>query len=132
MIILESFGESILKSVEKWQLINSSRMSSIDQGKLRNLRAKVCAAQPKIKKTLKNSNKILSFFDQNRYGKLTFFAFFLNIYWISDSTPKVHFCIYLCIYLYIPLQDNTRCLQQYFRFRGGGVPVSLPKLQLQE
>ena len=35
--------------------------------------------------------KTLRFFDQNLYGKLTFFTIFLlNISWISDSAPKVY------------------------------------------
>ena len=42
--------------------------------------------------------------------KIDFFShFLLNISLISDSSPK-----------YIPLEDNTRFLQQFFRFRAGG------------
>ena len=33
-----------------------------------------------LKKTLKNSKKILRFFDQNLHGKLTFLTFFTNIF----------------------------------------------------
>ena len=59
-------------------------------GKLRNLRAKLSAFRPKMKKMLKFFQKILTFFDQNLYGKLTFSLLLLNISWISDSSPEVY------------------------------------------
>ena len=65
---------------------------------------------------LKILKKILRFFDQNLYGKLTFFANFHEISQIiSASAPKV-----------LPLEDNTRFLQQFFRFRGGGNVLPVP------
>ena len=58
----------------------------------------------------KKFQKILWFFDQNLYVKLTFFVNFHEISLImSAPAPKV-----------LPLEDNTRLLQQLFRFRGGG------------
>ena len=63
-------------------------MISIGQGKLRILCAKLCAFGSKTKKILQVFNKLLRFFDQNLDGKLTF-TFLLNIYLISDSSPKV-------------------------------------------
>ena len=53
------------------------------QLKLSNLPAKLCSFGPKMKRILKNLKKILIFFDQNLYGKLTFSQFLLNISWIS-------------------------------------------------
>ena len=65
-------------------------MISIGQAKLRKLRAKLCVVGPNPKKVLKKVKKILRFFHQNLYGKLTFFHFLLNISWISDFSPKVY------------------------------------------
>ena len=45
-------------------------------GKLRILLAKSCAVGRKRKKIMKNFKKILRFFYQNPYGKLSFFTFF--------------------------------------------------------
>ena len=42
--------------------------------KISNLPAKPCAFGPKITIILKNFRKILRFFDQNLYGKLTVFT----------------------------------------------------------
>ena len=84
--------------------------------KLNNRHANLCAFGPKMKKILKNCKKILRFFDQNLYGKLSFSRFLLNIYWIFGSAPKV----------YIHLEDNTRFLQQFSRFRGGGGRSGVP------
>ena len=46
------------------------------QLKLSNLPAKRCGFGPKMKRILKIFKKILRFFDQNLYGKLTFFTSF--------------------------------------------------------
>ena len=81
--------------------------------KISYLCAKFCAIEPKMKKILK---KILRFFDQNLYGKLTFFTFFTKYFLDFDSSPKV----------YTPLKDNIRFLQQFFRFRGGGDVPAFP------
>ena len=59
---------------------------------------------------LKNFKKIMRFFDQNLYGKFTFFTIFYLIF-IGFLTP---------LRKYRPLEDNTRFLQQFFRFPGGG------------
>ena len=64
-------------------------MISIGQVKLSKVPAKLVAFGPKMKRILKSFKKILRFFDQNLYGKLTFFTVLLNISWISDSAPKV-------------------------------------------
>ena len=64
-------------------------MISIEQVKLSKVPAKLGAFGPKMKRILKIFKKILRFFDQNLYGKLTFSQFLLNISWISDSAPKV-------------------------------------------
>ena len=55
-------------------LINYWRIISIRQGKLRNIHAKFCAFGPEKTDFLKIFKKILRFFDQNLYGKLTFFV----------------------------------------------------------
>ena len=89
MKILEIFGENRVQFVEKWKIINIWRRISIGQGKLRNLRAKLCAFGPKTKKILKVFKKSLRFYDQNRYGKLTCFTFFtkyfLDFWLLSES-----------------------------------------------
>ena len=46
----------------------------------------------------------------------TFQQFLLKICGISASTPNV----------YIPLEDNTSFLQQFFRFQGGDNPAFPP------
>ena len=51
-------------------------MISIAQVKLSKVPAKPCAFGPKMKRALKIFEKILKFFDQNLYGKLTFFTIF--------------------------------------------------------
>ena len=45
-------------------------------GKRKKSAAKPSAFGPKMKRILKNFKKILRFFDQNLYGKLTFSQFF--------------------------------------------------------
>ena len=69
------------------------------QRKLRNLCGKFCAFRPKLK-------KILRFFDQNLSQKLTlnFLLIFLGVLPLLRK--------------YMPLEDNTGFLQQFFRFRG--------------
>ena len=117
MKILEKFGENRLKFVEKLKIVNIWRMISIGQVKCRNLPAKFWAFGPNMKKILQLFKKILRFFDQNYYGKLTFFhKFLLNISWSSAFSPKV----------YTRLEDNTNFLQQFF-------PISLlvnPRIEL--
>ena len=76
MQILENFRENRLKFVEKFKIIKSWRINSIEHGELRFLGANICAFDPKVKKTLKFFKKILRFFNQNLYGKLTFFTNF--------------------------------------------------------
>ena len=90
MRILERFGENRLEFVAKLKIIKILRMIPIGQGNVRNLPAKICAFGPKMKKNLKNFKKIiLSFFDQNLYGKLTFSQiftkYFLEFYILSES-----------------------------------------------
>ena len=51
-------------------------MVSIGQVKLSKVPAKLGAFGPKMKRILKIFKKILRFFDQNLYGKLTFFTIF--------------------------------------------------------
>ena len=70
-------------------------------------------------KNLKPSCKVLRVWTKNEENfeifyknlwKIDFFHnFLLHISWSSASSLKV----------YIPLEDNTRFLQQFFRFRGG-------------
>ena len=91
-------------------------MISIAQVKLSNLPAKLCAFGPKMKSFLKIFKIILSFFDQNLYGKLTFFTIFYLIS-LGFLAP---------LRKYRPLDDNTRFLQQFFRFRGGGERSGVP------
>ena len=76
MKIHEIFGENRLKFVEKCKIIKNSGMSSIGQVKLSKLPAKICAFGPQMKEVLKKFKKILRFFDQNLYGKLTFCTIF--------------------------------------------------------
>ena len=64
----------------------------------------------------KFQENFLKFFDQNLYGKLTFFTFLLNISWIFLASLRK----------YRALEDNTRFLQQFFLFLGGGVPAFPP------
>ena len=54
----------------------------------------------------KNEEKILRFFNQNLYGKLTCFTILSWIY-IGALTP---------LWKYIPLEDNARFLQQFSDF----------------
>ena len=115
MKILETFGENRPKFVKKWK-INIWRMISIGQGKLRKLCAKYCAFGPKMKKILKNEENF-EIFDQNLYGNWHFSHFLTKYFLDSDSSLK-----------YIPLEDNTRFLQQYFPISGEGwdVPAFSP------
>ena len=71
--------------------------------------ATFCAFWQKLKKFLKFFNKILRFFVQNSMENWLFSHFLLNISWISHSSLKV----------YTLLEDNTRFIQQFFRFLGG-------------
>ena len=71
-----NFGENRLEFKGKCMLIESWWMTSIGKVKLGNLPAEFCAFGPKMKRILKIFNKILRFFDQNLYGKLTFFTIF--------------------------------------------------------
>ena len=120
MIIRETFEENRLKLVEKWKIISIWWMFSIGQGKLRNLLARFCAFRPKMKKILNNLEKILRFFDQNSDGKLIFFTIFYLIF-LGILHP---------LWAYISPEDNTRFLQQFFRFRCANVIYCLLKLLL--
>ena len=91
MKILEIFGENRLKFVEKWKIIKIWRKIFIVTAKLRNLLANPCTFATKSRKTLKNLKKILTLFDQNLYGKLTFSPFFLNISGSSDLSETIYF-----------------------------------------
>ena len=55
-------------------------MISIGHVKLSKIPAKLGTFGPKMKRILKNSKKILRFFDQNLYGKLTFFTIFTKYF----------------------------------------------------
>ena len=55
-------------------------MISIGQLKVSNLPPELCAFGPKMKRIFKNFKKILRFFDQNIYGKLTLFTFFTKYF----------------------------------------------------
>ena len=86
--VSDEFYYLVEKFIKKSRyLIKIWRIISIGQGSLSNLLAKLCVFGPKMKKILKKS---LRFFDQNLYGKLTFFLFLLSISWISASSPKVY------------------------------------------
>ena len=64
-------------------------MISIGQVKLSYLPAKLCAFGPKMKRMLKILKKILRFFDQNLYGKLTFSQFFTKYFldfWLRSES----------------------------------------------
>ena len=116
MKILEIFEENRLEFIETSKITEIWWMISIGHLNVSNLHAKPCAFGPKMKRNLKNFKKILRFFDQNLYGKLTFFTIF---YWIflGFLTP---------LRKYRPLEDSTRFLQQFFRFRGGGDVPAFP------
>ena len=64
-------------------------MISIGQIEVSNLPAKPCGFGPKMKRNLKTFKKILRFFDQNLYGKLTFSQFYtkylLDFWLLSES-----------------------------------------------
>ena len=89
MKILEIFGENRQEFIEKCKIIEIWWMSSIGPVKLSNLPAKLCELGPKMKRILKNFKKILRFFDQNLYGKLTFSQiltkYFLDFWLRSES-----------------------------------------------
>ena len=110
MKIVEIFGENRLEFIEKCKSIEIWWMISIGQVNPSNLPSKLCAFRPKMKRFSKIFKKILRFFDQNPYGKLTYFTI-LDIIFLGFLTP---------LRKYRPLEDNTRFLQQFFRFRGGG------------
>ena len=76
MKIVEIFGENRLEFIEKCKIIEIWWMISIAQVKLSKMPAKRCVFAPKMKRILKIFKKILRFFDQNLYGKLTFFTIF--------------------------------------------------------
>ena len=63
-------GENGLESIGKSKIIESWWMISIAHVKLSNLPAKL------NERILKNFKKIVRFFDQNLYGKLTFLKIF--------------------------------------------------------
>ena len=86
---LTFFGENRLQFREKCKIIEIWWMISIEQEKLSNLSAKHCAFGPKLKRILKNFKKILRFFDQNLYGKLTFLQFFTKYFldfWLRSES----------------------------------------------
>ena len=56
---------------------NRDLMNAFDwAGKIKQGACKTWRVGPKMKRSLKNFKKILRFFDQNLYGKLTFFTIF--------------------------------------------------------
>ena len=103
MKILQNLGEDRLEFVEKFNIIKIWRIIPIEQRILRKLRAMFCAIGPKMK-------KIFKFFKQNL--------------WKIEIVHNLFYYIFLGflhpLRRYIPLEDNTSFLQQFFRFRGGG------------
>ena len=89
MKILEILGENRLDFIEKCKIIEIWWMISIGQVKLSKEPSKPGAFGAKMKRILKIFKKILRFFDQNLYGKLTFFTiftkYFLNFWLRSES-----------------------------------------------
>ena len=108
MKILEIFGENRPEFIEKCKVIKICWMISIGQVKQSKLHARFCAFGPKMK-------RILRFFDQNLYGKFTFYTISYQIFLGFLRPPRT----------YRPLEDNTRFLQ-FFRFGGGGGRSGVP------
>ena len=117
MKTLEIFGENLLKFIEKSKLIEIWWMISIGQVKLSNLPAKPCAFGQKMQIILKIFKKSLRFFWSVALSKIAFFTIFSFIFLAFLTSLRK----------YRPLEDNTRFLQQFFRFRGeGNVPAFPP------
>ena len=110
MKIHEIFWENRLKFEEQYKIIKNWGMISIGQVKLSNFPAKFCAFGPKMKKILKKFKKMFRFLIKISMEKWLFSQFF-NYIFLGFLPP---------LRKYIPLEDNTRFLQQFFRFRGGG------------
>ena len=72
--MLEIFEENRLEFIEKCKIIKIWWRINTGQLNLRNLPTRFCTLEPKMKRALKIFKKILSFFDQNLYWKLTFFT----------------------------------------------------------
>ena len=90
-------------------------------GKTKQPATKLFAFGPKMTRIEKIFKKILRFFDQNLYVKLTFFTVsLLNISWISDSAPKVYIDLW---------KITTDFYNNFSDFGGGDVPAfPLPTL----
>ena len=119
MKILEIFGENWLEFLEKCKIIKIWWMISIGQVKLSKLPAKPFAFGPKMNLILKTFKKFLIFFDQNLYGKLTFFTIFSKYFldfWLRSES--------------IDLWKITPDFYNNFSDFGGWVNVPLPTLLL--
>ena len=80
--------------------------------------AKFCAFGTETKRILKNFKKILRFFSSKSIWNIDFFHnFLLNISLISDPLRK---------YILVPLEDNSRFLQQFFLRLGEGGRSGVP------
>ena len=81
---------------------------------LSNLPEKACAFGPKMKRILKGFKKSLRYLIKISIENGPFPQFFSKYFLDFWLPPKVQ------------LVGTTRFLQQFFRFRGGGVPASPP------
>ena len=85
--------------------------------KIKNAACKVLRFCTKMKKIVNIFKKILRFFDQHLYRKLTFSQFFTKYF--------LKFCLFSKS-IHIPLEDKTSLLQQFFLFLGGGTFMGSP------
>ena len=89
MKIFEIFGKTRQDFVDKLKIINIWRIISIGQGKLRKLRANLCAYGPKVKKQLwKFSRKFCDFLIKISIENWLFSQFLLKISWSSAFSPN--------------------------------------------
>ena len=111
MKILENFGETRVEFVDKFKIINIWQILSTRHRKLTSLHANFASLDQKWRKTWKNSWKfwdiLIKFSMENGLFFIISYKIFLGV---LPLFPK-------CILL----EDNTSFLQQYIRFRGGGV-----------
>ena len=116
MKILEILWENRLDFIDKKQ-DHRDLMNDFDLArKIKQNNCKTFRVWTKNIENFEIFKKILRFFDQNLYGKLSFFTIFYLIFLgFLTSLRK-----------YRPLEDNTRFLQPFFRFRGRGVPAFPP------
>ena len=86
-------------------------------GKIKNPPCKVLRIWTKKRRRFWKMQENFESFWSKSLGKIDFFTFLLIISWILTPLRK-----------YIPLEDNNRFLQHFFRFRGVGERSDVPTI----